>query len=49
VITAADNSWAHDLKMHAPLILEKIAEATGDSAIQRIRVAAVFRPPLECD
>jgi hypothetical protein len=47
VITAADNSWAHDLKMHAPLILEKIAAATGDDSIKKLRVVVgtVTPPP----
>ncbi len=47
VVTAADNSWAHDLKMHATLILEKIAEITGDHRLAKVRVVVgpIVTPP----
>jgi hypothetical protein len=39
VVRAADSDWAHDLKMQAPLILEKIAATTGDDRVKRLRVS----------
>jgi predicted nucleic acid-binding Zn ribbon protein len=47
MIMAADSSWGHDIKMHAVILLEKIAEVTGNDSVKKLRVTTgPLDPPL---
>jgi hypothetical protein len=46
IVRVVDSVWGQDIRLHAPLILDKIAELTGDAGVKKLRVVTGPIEPL---